>query len=98
MLDRVVNSDVPSWVIASASCTITAALPLSHTSLMRVRRVADADVGRGAGTTTSWLPWSTWVRSMSQPGSSSEGGSVSWKCGATMPNEGSTWRCSSSRV
>src|SRR4051794_19443088 len=35
---------------ATPSCQITAALPLSQTSLIRVERIADPDVGSGAVT------------------------------------------------
>ena len=92
MLDRVVKSGSPSSSTAEPSWTITAALPLSHTSLIRVPTVPLPDVGSGRCSTISWLPWTTWARSMSQPGRSSDGGSVSWKVGATTPNDGSTWR------
>ena len=56
------------------------------------------DTGKGRVTLISWEPCTTWARLMSQPGRSSGGGLVSWNVGATIPNDGRTWRCSSSRV
>ncbi len=70
--------------VAVPSCQITAALPLSQTSVTRVRSVAVPEVGRGAFTEIDCDPCTTCARSMSQPGRSSGGGSVSWKVGATI--------------
>lgn len=102
--ERTVQSTSPGSVAepvearATPSCQITEALPLSQMSLIRVESTAEPEVGRGAFTEMAWLPCTTWARLMSHPGRSSGGGSVSWKVGATMPNDGSTCRWSSSRV
>ena len=61
-------------------------------------RVAEPEVGSGAVTSIDCEPCTTWARLMSQPGRSSGGGSVSWNVGATMPNDGSTWRPAVSSV
>lgn len=95
--DRTVHSS-SSPERATPSCQITDAFPLSQMSVIRVERTAAPEVGRGALTLIDWLPCTTCARLMSHPGRSSGGGSVSWNVGATIPNEGSTWRCASSRV
>jgi hypothetical protein len=77
---------------------MTAALPLSHTSLMRVRTTPLPEGGTGRCTSISWLPCTTWLSAMSTPGIATEGGSVSWRVGTTTPNDGSTWRSSFSVV
>ena len=71
---------------------MTAALPLSQTSVSVVVSVAVPDVGRGAWTVIACEPCTTWARLMSHPGRSSGGGSVLWNVGATTPNDGSTCR------
>ena len=65
--------------------TITAALPLSQTSVNRVTDRADPLAGSGAGTVTASLACSTLLSSMSIPGNCTVGGSVSWKLAATLP-------------
>jgi hypothetical protein len=77
---------------------MTAALPLSHTSVSVVRIVAEPEVGSGAETEIDCEPCTTWARLMSQPGRSSGGGSVMWKVGATTPKDGSTCSAGPSRV
>ena len=71
--DRVVHSAAPESDLATPSCQITAALPLSHTSVSVVRTVAEPAVGRGACNVIVCEPCTTWDRSMSQPGRSSDG-------------------------
>src|SRR3954471_9889405 len=92
MDERVVHSSSPESEVATPSCQITAALPLSHTSVSVVRTVAEPEVGSGAWTVMACEPCTTWDRLMSQPGRSSGGGSVMWKVGTTTPNDGSTCR------
>ena len=77
---------------------MTAALPLSQMSVIRVFTVAVPEVGSGPVTEIDWLPCTTWLRLMSHPGRSSGGGSVSWNVGATMPNDGSTCSAGPSTV
>ena len=96
--DRVVHSSSPASEVATPSCQITAALPLSQTSVSVVRTVAEPDVGSGAWTVIACEPCTTWDRLMSQPGRSSGGGSVVWNVGTTTPNDGSTWRPAPSLV
>lgn len=88
--DRTRHSSVPSSERATPSCQITAAVPLSHTSLIRVLSLEAPDVGTGPVTSTSWAPCTTWARSMSQPGRSSDGASVSCRVGATTAKLGIT--------
>src|SRR3954453_12222253 len=89
--ERVVHSSSPDSATATPSCQITAALPLSHTSVSVVRTVAEEEVGNGPCTAIPCEPCTTCERLMSQPGRSSGGGSVMWDVGSTTPNDGSTW-------
>ena len=84
--------------MATPSCQITAALPLSQTSVIRVVTVASPEVGSGPATSIDCEPCTTWARLMSQPGRSSGGGSVMWNVGATTPNDGSTCSAGPSSV
>jgi hypothetical protein len=83
---------------ATPSCQITAAFPLSHTSVSVVRTVAEPEVGSGPCAVIACEPCTTWERLMSQPGRSSGGGSVMWNVGTTTPNVGSTCRLAPSVV
>ena len=93
-----VHSSSPDSEVATPSCQITAALPLSQTSVSVVRTVAEPNVGIGACTVIACEPCTTWDRLMSQPGRSSGGGSVWWNVGTTTPNDGSTCRLAPSVV
>ena len=84
--------------MATPSCQITAALPLSQMSVSVVETVAVPEVGSGPETEIDCEPCTTWARLMSQPGRSSGGGSVSWKVGTTTPNDGSTCSAGPSSV
>ena len=57
--DRVVHSSSPDSEVATPSCQITAALPLSQTSVSVVRTVAEPDVGIGACTVIACEPCTT---------------------------------------
>ena len=81
---------MPSSAVTVASCQITAALPLSQMSVSVVDWVAEPDAGIGAWTVMACEPCTTWPRLICTPGISTEGASVSWKVGATTPNDGST--------
>ena len=98
--DRTVQS-------ASPSADERLALLPDHRGLALVPDVGDPGAQRrrarrsGADrrTVISWLPCTTWRQvDVDSPGRSSGGGSVSWKVGATMPNDGSTCRSSPSSV
>src|SRR4029079_11285838 len=90
--ERVVHSSSPASDVATPSCQLTAALPLSQTSVSVVRTVAEPEVGSGALTVMACEPCTTWDRLMSQPGRSSGGGSVLWNVGTTTPNDARTCR------
>ena len=91
-IDRLVlHSSVPFESVTEVSLTITAALPLSQMSVIRVTARADPLGGSGAGTDTASLACRTRLNSMSIPGKLTLGGSVAWKLAATLENVGSTW-------
>src|SRR3954454_6584032 len=85
--DRVVQRSCPSSDVTVASCQMTAAFPLSQTSVSVVVCAAVPDVGIGACTAIDWDPCTTWARLIRTPGISTDGACVSWNVGATTPNE-----------
>ncbi|SLH81555.1 Uncharacterised protein [Mycobacteroides abscessus subsp. abscessus] len=95
--ERVVHSGAPSEPVMVCSCTITAAEPLSHSSLIRPVLVALPAAGIGRCTCTSWWACTTLARSMSMPGKLTFGGSVSCRVCATVAKVGSTCGSRSSR-
>jgi hypothetical protein len=84
-------------VVTVVSDQITAALPLSQTSVKRVTARPVPDGGMGPGTVTVSLACSTFDSSTSMPGNFTVGASVSWNVCATHPNVGSTCGVSSAR-
>ena len=90
-MDRLVlHSGLPSRSVTVVSLTMTAALPLSQISVMRVLARPAPLGGSGAGTCTASLACSTLLSSMSMPGKLTVGGSVIWNEAATLLKDGST--------
>lgn len=85
-----VHSRLPTESVTVVSFTMTAALPLSQTSVMRVTERAEPLGGSGAATRTASLACRTRLNSMSIPGKLTLGASVMWNVDATLLNVGNT--------
>jgi hypothetical protein len=85
-----VHSRLPAGSVTVVSFRMTAALPLSQISVMRVTERAEPFGGSGAGMRTASLACKTRLNSISIPGKLTFGASVMWKVAATLLNVGST--------
>ena len=90
-IDRfTVQSVLPLESATVVSLKITAALPLSQISVIRVTARPAPLAGSGAGTVTASLACNTRLSSISMPGKLTVGASVAWKLAATLLNVGNT--------